>query len=116
VFWFSLIAVILCGTWQLATSRFHALNWHNGVNLLGMGACATAAQLAMTRAYRTGNTLVVSALSYSTLVFGSIATFLVWGDRIEAVAWLGMAIIVASGIIATRVEKKEQAEEAGFES
>ena len=117
VFWFALIAVILCGAWQATTTReFHALRWDNVVNLAGMGVCGTAAQLAMTRAYRTGNTLVVSALSYSTLVFGAIATFLVWGDRIAPLSWLGMAIIVASGIIATRVEKKEQAEEAGFES
>ena len=29
---------------------------------------------------------------------------------------IGMAVIVASGIIAMRAEKKEQVEEAGFES
>ena len=116
VFWFGLIASVISGGWQLATSQFHAVRWDNVWILLGMGIAATAAQLAMTRAYRTGNTLVVGSLSYSTLVFGAVATFLVWNQRLAPLEWAGMAVIVASGIIAMRLEKKEQVEEAGFES
>ena len=116
VFWFGLIASILCAAWQLATSTFHPIRWDNVWILAGMGLCGTLAQLAMTRAYRTGNTLVVGSLSYSTLVFGALATFIVWDERLAPLEWAGMAIIVASGILAMRVEKKEQVEEAGFES
>jgi S-adenosylmethionine uptake transporter len=65
---------------------------------------------------RTGNTLVVGALSYSTLVFGAVLAFLVWSERLAPQEWAGMAVIIASGILAMRVEKKEQVEEAGFES
>ena len=116
VFWFGLVASILCAAWQLATSRFHPVRWDNAWILAGMGICGTAAQLAMTRAYRTGNTLVVGALSYSTLVFGSIATMLVWKQPLAPLEWIGMLVIVASGILAMRVEPKEEIEEAGFES
>jgi drug/metabolite transporter (DMT)-like permease len=116
VFWFGLVASVICGGWQLATSQFHAVRWDNVWILLGMGIAGTAAQLAMTRAYRTGNTLVVGSLSYSTLVFGAVATFLVWNQRLAPLEWAGMAVIIASGIIAMRLEKKEQVEEAGFES
>ena len=70
----------------------------------------------MTRAYRTGNTLVVGAFSYSTIVFACIFTNLLWNEKIELLEWAGIAVIVASGIIAMRVEKREQVEEAGFES
>ena len=70
----------------------------------------------MTRAYRTGNTLVVGALSYSTLVFGAAATYVVWNERLPAIEVAGIAVITASGIMAMRVEKKEAVEEAGFES
>ena len=84
--------------------------------LLGIGLSGTLAQLAMTRAYRTGNTLVVGALSYSTLVFGAMATFVVWKERLSPLEWAGMLVIVASGIMAMRAEPKEQVEEAGFES
>ena len=116
VFWFGLIASILCAAWQLATATFHPIRWDNVWILAGMGLCGTLAQLAMTRAYRTGNTLTVGALSYSTLVFGALATFIVWDERLTPLEWAGMAVIVASGIMAMRVEKKEQVEEAGFES
>jgi drug/metabolite transporter (DMT)-like permease len=116
VFWFSLIATAVCAVWQLSTSTFHAVRWDNAWILAGLGACGTLAQLTMTRAYRTGNTLVVGAFSYSTIVFATVATIVLWDDRLTALEWVGMAVIVGSGIIAMRVEKKEQVEEAGFES
>ncbi|HET7547475.1 MAG TPA: DMT family transporter [Usitatibacter sp.] len=108
VFWFGLVASVMCAAWQGATSSFHALRWDNLWVLAGMGVCGTGAQLAMTRAYRTGNTLVVGALSYSTLVFGAVATMLVWKERLAAAEWLGMLVIVASGILAMRAERKSQ--------
>jgi drug/metabolite transporter (DMT)-like permease len=116
VFWFGVVASVLCAAWQLASSTFHPVRWDNAWILVAMGACGTAAQLAMTRAYRTGNTLVVGAFSYSTIVFATAATIVLWDDRLTAMEWGGMAVIVASGIVAMRVEKKEQVEEAGFES
>jgi drug/metabolite transporter (DMT)-like permease len=105
VFWFTLIGSVICAGWQLATSNFHALRWGNLWIVLGIGFCGTAAQLAMTRAYRTGNTLVVGALSYSTLVFGAAATVVVWNERLPPMELAGIAVIIASGIMAMRVEK-----------
>jgi drug/metabolite transporter (DMT)-like permease len=115
VFWFGLVATGVCAGWQVTTSTFHPVRWDNAWMLAAIGACGTAAQLAMTRAYRTGNTLVVGALSYSTIVFAVLFTILVWNDRLTPLEWAGIAVIVASGLMAMRVEKKEQVEEAGFE-
>jgi drug/metabolite transporter (DMT)-like permease len=116
VFWFTVIGSVICAGWQLATSSFHPVRWSNAWIAVGIGFCGTMAQLAMTRAYRTGNTLVVGSLSYSTLVFGAIATFFVWNERLAPLELAGMAVIIASGILAMRVEKKDEIEEAGFES
>lgn len=116
VFWFTVIGSIICAGWQLATSSFHPVRWSNAWIVVGIGFCGTIAQLAMTRAYRTGNTLVAGSLSYSTLVFGAIATFVIWSERLPPLELAGMAVIIASGILAMRVEKKEEIEEAGFES
>ena len=116
LFWFGTVATLTCAGWQLTTSTFHPITLANAWILVAIGACGTLAQLTMTRAYRTGNTLVVGAFSYSTIVFGSIFTYVLWNEKIEPQEWAGMAVIVASGIIAMRVEKKEQVEEAGFES
>jgi S-adenosylmethionine uptake transporter len=69
--------------------------------LLGIGVFATAAQVAMTRAYRVGKTLVVANLQYSGIVFSSIWGVLLFADSFDWLSWLGMAIIVLSGVAAT---------------
>lgn len=116
LFYFGATATILCGGWQLVTSHFSAVTWDNAWILLAIGACGTGAQLAMTRAYRTGNTLVCGSLSYSTLVFGALLAFVFRGEALGTLELVGMGVIIASGVLAMRVEKKEQVEEAGFES
>jgi drug/metabolite transporter (DMT)-like permease len=115
VFWFGAVATAICATWQLTTDTFHAVRADNWWILAGIGLCGTLGQLAMTRAYRTGNTLVVGSFSYSTIVFASLATLAIWQDPLTALEWGGMAVIVLSGLLAMRQEKKEQIEEAGFE-
>ena len=116
LFWFGAVSTLGCAAWQLTTSQFHAITWSNWWILAGIGICGTAAQLAMTRAYRTGNTLVVGSLSYSTIVFAALFTLAVWQEPLTMLEWIGMTVIIASGVMAMRVEKKEQVEEAGFDS
>jgi len=106
VFWFGVTGAVLCGLWQLAFSSFHPITWDNFWLLLGMGVSATLAQLAMTRAYRLGNTLVASALSYSNLIFGAAFTYAIWQEKLAPLEWAGMAVIIASGLMAMRVERR----------
>ena len=79
--------------------------------LLGVGAFGAFGQLAMTRAYGHGSTLVTAALSYSGIVFASVIGIAVFGDRLPLVAWLGIALIVAAGIAAVmlRPDRREDA-------
>jgi len=69
--------------------------------LLGIGVCATTAQMAMTRAYRLGKTLVVANLQYTGIVFSSIWGVLVFSDSFDWLSWVGMGIILLSGMAAT---------------
>jgi drug/metabolite transporter (DMT)-like permease len=115
VFWFGLVSTLVCAIWQLTTSTFHAIEWRTVWILLGLGASGTLGQVCMTRAYRTGNTLIVGSYSYSTIVIGMAYGMILWNDVLSPLEWGGIAVIVASGLIAMRVEKKEQVEEAGFE-
>lgn len=116
VFWFGAVGAAVCAAWQLITTGLHAVRWNNAWVLIGLGVSGVLAQLAMTRAYRTGNTLVVGAFSYSAIVFGTIATIVLWQDRLTWLEWTGMAVIVAGGILAMRVEKKEQVPKATLEA
>lgn len=66
--------------------------------LLTIGATATIAQVAMTRAYRLGTTLVTANLQYSGIVFGSLWGVLIWGDILDWQNWAGILLILASGM------------------
>ena len=49
-----------------------------GLLLLGVGGFGTLAQLAMTRAYNRGRTLMAASLAYSTVIFASLFGMLFW--------------------------------------
>ncbi|MGQ5523703.1 DMT family transporter [Chitinimonas sp. PSY-7] len=101
VFYFSLLATVAAGVWMVF-DRFSPVHWGNIGILLGMGGCATAAQLAMTRAYRKGRTLVVAGLAYSTVLCSSLFGLLIWGDKLGTSSWLAIALIIASGVLTVR--------------
>jgi drug/metabolite transporter (DMT)-like permease len=102
VFYFSLIATLCSGVWMLFDTA-HAITLEGFAILLGLGGSATLAQLAMTRAYRTGRTLVVGSLAYSTIVFASLFGMLLWDETLGLASWLGMAFIIASGVLSLRL-------------
>ncbi|MBI5889346.1 MAG: DMT family transporter [Nitrosomonadales bacterium] len=102
VFYFNLVATLVSGAWVTQT-EIHAVAWSDLPLLVALGASATFAQLAMTRAYRIGQTQVVSTLSYSTIVFSALFGLLFWQELLPPVAWLGIALIIASGVISLRL-------------
>ncbi len=109
VFYFS-AAGLLAG---LLGSLFHpgvfgtpAPVWHahtpKGIALLlGLGVSATVAQIAMTRAYRLGKTLVTANLQYTGIVFSSFWGILLWNDVLDWRSWAGIGIILVSGVAVT---------------
>ncbi len=80
--------------------------WPQAGWLLPMGLLAALGQLCMTRAYRSGSTLVVANLQYSGIVFSALYGALLFGDHIPLIGWGGMALIVASGIAATALRHR----------
>ena len=109
VFYFSVsgvIAGLLSGLADsyLRTGEFHILHTLSSIDFLLLGAIgltATIAQMAMTRAYRLGAMLVTANLQYTGIVFSSIWGILIWGDHLSLSGWLGIVIILASGVAAT---------------
>jgi S-adenosylmethionine uptake transporter len=79
----------------------HSLSAYDALLLVAIGVTATIAQIAMTRAYRLGAMLVTANLQYSGIVFSSVLGILIWGDHIDLYGWLGIAIILLSGVVAT---------------
>ena len=98
VYYFTLVSTIASGAWLLL-QQFTALIWQDLPLLIGLGVSATIAQLAMTRAYRTGNTLTVASLAYVTVVLASLFGVLFWQEQLSNTEWLAIGLIIASGII-----------------
>jgi S-adenosylmethionine uptake transporter len=69
--------------------------------VIPIGVLASLGQWTMTRAYRKGSTLVVASMQYSGIVFAALFSLLVFGDNIAPMGWAGIAVIVASGVLAT---------------
>lgn len=100
VFYFSLSVLTIGFVGSLITG----FNEHTptGATLLAsVGIVALLAQLAMTRAYALGHALLTASLQYSAIVFSATLGVIVFADRIALTGWIGMAIVIASGALAT---------------
>ena len=105
VFYFTLISTIITGIW-LTLTQFSTITPHNLLLLIGVGLTATLAQLALTRAYRMGKTMVIGALAYSTVLFSGLWDVYFWEEVLPISAWAGMGLIILGGILSIRVVPK----------
>lgn len=110
VFYFSLVSSVGAGAWLLF-SDIHAIDLRSGLLLLGVAGFATVAQLAMTRAYTRGKTLMSAALAYSTVIFSSLFGMAFWGEILDASAWAAIGLIILSGIAATHFSRASPVEQ-----
>jgi drug/metabolite transporter (DMT)-like permease len=101
VFYFTLVSTIGAGIWMML-NRFTAITWQDLPVLVGLGVSATIAQLAMTRAYRTGKTLIVAGLAYSTVVIASLFGAIFWHENLTLTEWLGISLIILSGVFSIK--------------
>lgn len=121
VFYFSLTGLVAGIAGTLAGQHPAGTDWNHhsakGIALLAtIGVTATVAQMAMTRAYRLGKTLVTANLQYTGIVFSSIWGILIWGDVLSWLGWAGIAVILVSGIAATYYNARNAAMTASKKS
>jgi S-adenosylmethionine uptake transporter len=100
VFYFA-IGTLVAGAIGMGFAGVSEWDWQYAMWLIPMGVFASLGQLCMTRAYSQGATLVVANLQYSGIVFAALYSLFLFGDDIPMLGWAGMALIVASGIVAT---------------
>ena len=105
VFYFSIGTTLVGGVVMLFTGASEWV-WPQVLWLLPIGLLAALGQLCMTKAYTRGATLLVANLQYSGIVFAALYGLLLFGDVIPLIGWIGMALIMASGIAATALRKR----------
>lgn len=112
VFYFSLLSTIGAMLWMafFGSEGFQPIDFEGALLLIGVGVFATFAQLAMTRSYRKGNAIVSASLAYSAVIFASLFGVVFWGEHLGIDAWLAIALIIGSGIVATQVSRRRPSE------
>jgi S-adenosylmethionine uptake transporter len=108
VFYFSVGTVTAGGVGMLFTNitPWMQVRWQDAAWIIPIGVFASLGQWCMTRAYRQGATLVVASLQYTGIVFSVIYSLLLFGDHISPIGWLGIGVIVTSGILATLLRQR----------
>ena len=101
VFYFTLLSSICAGLLMLLEDTNLEIFQHWWL-LLGLGASATIAQLALTKAYRVGNTLKNAGLSYLTILFSSILGLIVFSETLDILSLVGILLIIISGIVVSK--------------
>ncbi|BAL23534.1 DMT family transporter [Azoarcus sp. KH32C] len=96
VFWFSGVTTLLGIPWALS-GDLQAIDLKGAATLIGVGLFGGMAQLAMTRAYRLGKTIVAANLAYTTVIFSSLFGMLLWNEVLPFDAWGAIVLIIASG-------------------
>ncbi|KZE34977.1 DMT family transporter [Crenobacter luteus] len=101
VWWFTGVSTVLSLVWLLF-HRFSPITSANVWILAGLGASATAGQLAMTRAYKEGRKFLAASFGYFTVVFSALMGWVLWGDALSVASMVAMGAVVLSGLIAAR--------------
>jgi len=105
VFYFAL-GTVLTGaitlSWTGMSSLLTTASWW----LFPIGVFASIGQISMTKAYGSGATLLAANLQYMGIVYSALLGLVVFGDHITPLGWLGMALIIASGVAATALRRR----------
>ena len=80
-----------------------------------MGLLAVVAVFLSTAYYlivistRRGDLSLIAPFRYTAILFATVAGFAIWGDTPNALAWCGIALVIASGIYVLRVSRRARA-------
>jgi S-adenosylmethionine uptake transporter len=100
VFYFSAGATLV-GAVGVTVGGTSAWAWPQALWMLPIGLLAVLGQLCMTRAYASEATLLVANLQYMGIVFAGIYSIVIFNDDLPLLGWVGMGLIIVSGIVAT---------------
>jgi drug/metabolite transporter (DMT)-like permease len=91
---------------SLLTAPFLPFRWHSPTArqwliLLGIGLCQAASQLLIILAYRYAKPGRIAPFNYSVVVFSGVIGWIVWHNRPDALALVGVLLVSGGGIFTT---------------
>ncbi len=103
VFWFAAISTLVSAipmTWAWAGISGTSL-----LLLIGVGLLATSSQLLMSEGYRWAPAGKAGPFGYSAIVFSAAFAWVLWDERVDALAASGAALIFLAGLVALRARR-----------
>lgn len=77
---------------------WHPIDGQTALWLAGIIVSSSVALALITLAYRTGEVSAVAPFRYSRIVFSLTLAFVVFGEQLDVMTWIGSALIVGSGL------------------
>lgn len=105
VFYFS-VGTTISGALGMAFVGVSPWHWPGALWLLPIGLLAVGGQLCLTRSYAQGASMVIANMQYSGIVFAALFGLTVFGEHLPLMGWIGMGLIVLSGIAATALRSR----------
>jgi len=102
VFYFCLLSAI--GSAPAAALTWHAPGQALWLALLAVGVLASLGQLCLTRAYAHAAPQRVGPFIYTSVVFGALLDWGVWGARPDLLSGIGAVVVTLAGILALRLD------------
>jgi drug/metabolite transporter (DMT)-like permease len=94
----AVIAVTLTGGLMTPFETWHTPSRLEWLMLSGSGVAVIAGFMFAIEAMRVGDIAVVTPFRYTFMVFATLLSFVVFGDVPDGLEWIGIALIVASGL------------------
>jgi len=107
VLWFGVGSTVLAGLMSIPV--WVTPGWIALGGLLAIGLVTLAAQLLMTEAYRIGETTLVAPFEYGAIIYSTLLGLLIWGEMPGAWSFVGIAIIIAAGLLVWHQEVRGKA-------
>ena len=96
---------VLSGLWCLG-GEWQPMGSVSMAQLTGAALCLAAAYHLLTLSMRAGDMSVIGPFRYSGLLVALLLGYLLWGDVPNALAWGGIALLVAAGLAMLHSERR----------
>ncbi|MFP5248093.1 MAG: EamA family transporter, partial [Thermoanaerobaculia bacterium] len=104
VFW--VIVLMGAGATALAIPQWRAIQSEHWIAIVGVGVAGCIGQWALTEAFRLAEASFIAPFEYSALAWGLGLDWILWRTIPEARAFIGAAVIIASGIYVIRSDRR----------
>ena len=100
----ALTATVMAGLWALF-HPWHSVNPMQWAQMAGASVFLSAGYFLLIKATRIADMSVIAPFRYMGLLTAVVIGFVVWGDVPNALAWAGMGLLVAAGLMMIHISR-----------